>query len=179
MISLVQSPDSVNAGEPQQDIYENRPVERTKNALYGELRRFLWGTTANLSYRYFWDDWGIKSHSAELSWRIDLKSTGAFQPHVRWYHQSQASFYHPFLILGNPLPDYASADSRLARFEALTYGLSYRVPVGQQYELNMGIDIYTQRGDKSPPEAFGALQTLNLFPDLNATMLRLGLSHSF
>ncbi len=179
VISLVQAPDSVNAGEPVQDIYENRPLVRTKSALFGELRRYVIGTALDLSYRYFWDDWGIISHSVEASWRLDLKSAGTIVPDLRWYRQSQASFYHPFLVQGNPVPNYASADSRLAKFDALTYGLSYSVPVGTQYVLNLGIEIYSQRGDNSPPEAFGVLKTLNLFPDLDATMLRLGLSHSF
>lgn len=179
LISIVQAPDSADAGEPVQSLHEYRPDTRNKNALYGEVRRFLLGSTVDLSYRYFWDDWGVTSHAADCYVRLDFKRNGAIRPHVRWYRQSRADFYSPYLVQGTALPRYASADSRLARFDALTYGLNYNVPVSANSRLSFTAEVYSQRGDRSPPEAFGTVRNYNLFPDLRAMMLSLGLIHSF
>jgi hypothetical protein len=179
MISLVVPSDSVNAGEPVTNLYENRPESRDQYSLFGELRRYLLGLAANGSYRYFWDTWGTKSHTIDLTLARDFGPTGSLEPHVRWYRQTRANFYHPFLIQGTPVPEYASADNRIAEFHALTYGLGYGVPVGNNTRLHTSMEWYTQRGDKSPPEAFGVLETFNLFPDLNAVMFTITLQHSF
>ena len=179
LISLVRPPDSANAGEPAQSLFEKRPDTRIKNSLYAELRRFVFGNSLDLSYRYFWDDWGVKSHSVDLGYLFDFKRKGSFQPHLRWYRQSRANFSRPFLILGAPLPDYASADSRLARFDAYTAGISYSIPTHGGSLVTIAAEYYTQIGDRSPPEAFGNLTTIDLFPKLDAIMLRIGYGHDF
>ncbi len=179
VISIVQAPDSADPGEPVMALYENRPSTRTSSAVSCELRTFLLGMITEAEYRYFWDDWGIKSHTASISLKFDVNHVGAFEPHVRAYRQGRASFSKPFLIQGQPLPDYVSADSRLAKFDAINTGLAYTVPTSQQSQLTLAIEWYLQRGDSSPPETFGPLLAFNLFPDLNAIMLRVGLAHDF
>lgn len=89
ILSLVAPPESENAGEPVENIYEKRPDSRSKRAVYAEIKRFLGGGSAGLSYRYFWDDWGVKSHALDATYRIDFNRRGAFEPRVRWYHQAQ------------------------------------------------------------------------------------------
>lgn len=179
VISIVQPPDSADPGEPVEDIYENRPDSRTKHALYGQMKRYLHGASVDLAYRFFWDDWGVTSHTVDLYVRFDFKKFGATQPHIRLYHQLRADFSRPFLLQGEPLPDYASADSRLASFDAWTYGLNHSLPVSSRSRFNITVEWYSQRGDKSPPEAFGPLLAFDFFPKLDAVMLRLGLSHDF
>ena len=179
IISLVQSPEGEDPGEPVTSIYENRPGNRSKNAVYAELRRDLRGSTAGLSYRYFWDNWGVTSHSIDASLRIGLHRRGAIHPRIRWYHQTQSDIYAPFLIEGIPLPAYATSDSRLAAFDAFTYGLTYSLPVKNGSQLNITAEYYAQRSDRSPPEAFGSLLTFDLFPKLDVIMLRLGYERDF
>ncbi len=179
VVSQVQAPGDIDPGEPIQNIYENRPPNRSKNAVFAELRRYLGGSTAGLAYRYFWDSWGVRSHAIDASLRFDFNRNGAFQPRFRWYHQSSADFYRPFLIEGNSLPAYVSSDSRLASFDAFTYGLNYSFPVNPGSRINLTAEYYAQRGDRSPPEAFGSLLTFDLFPKLDVIMLRLGYSHDF
>jgi hypothetical protein len=179
VISRVQPPDGDDPGEPIENIYENRPAVRSKNAVFAELRRFLGGSTIGLGYRYFWDDWGVTSHSVDASWRLDFSRHGAFEPRVRWYHQSRADFYQPFLVEGSPLPSYASSDSRLADFDAFTYGLNYSLPVSPGSRVNISAEYYAQRGDRSPPEAYGSLLEFDLFPKLDVVMIRLGYSRDF
>jgi hypothetical protein len=179
VVSLVQPADSANVGEPVDQLHESRPDHRTGNAASLDLRRYLLGTIVETGYRYFWDDWGVTSHTVDLSFKVDFHKAGAFQPHARYYSQRRADFSRPFLVNGAPLPNYVSADSRLAALSAMTYGLAYTIPTSSSSRLTLAADFYSQRGDPSPPEAFGPLKTLNLFPNLNAFMLRIGLAHDF
>ncbi len=179
IISLVQAPDGEDPGEPVGAIFENRPDSRSKNAVFAELRRHLGRSTAGLQYRYFWDSWGVVAHSVDATLRFDFKQRGAFHPRVRWYHQSEANIYQPFLVQGVPLPAYASSDSRLAAFDAYTLGLTYSVPVRNGSRLNITAEYYAQRGDRSPPEAYGSLLSFDLFPKLDVIMLRLGYERDF
>ena len=97
-----------------------------------------------------------------------------FTPHVRWYTQSQADFFAPFLVQGSSLPAYVSADSRLSNFDAWTYGLNYSVPVTARGRISFGLEYYLQRGDNSPPAGFDAPLPHDLFPALDVVMVRLG-----
>ena len=179
ILSVVAEPGSANAGEPLDYRYEKRPDSRTKNAFYAQMLRYLGGNTLDLSYRYFWDDWGVTSHTADLFYRQQLGGGHSLQPHLRWYHQSEADFYRLFLVNGQSLPQYASADSRLAAFDAYTVGLQYALPIAENTHLTFTGEYYTQRGDSSPPEAFGTLRGLDLFPKMDAVMFRVGFAHGF
>jgi len=179
ILSVLEPPGSANAGEPVDYLYEKRPDGRTKHALYGQILRYLGGNTLDISYRYFWDDWGVNSHTSEVFYRQQLGRGHSLQPHFRWYHQTGADFYRLFLLNGSPLPQYASADSRLAGFDAHTLGLQYAFPLGGNSNLTLTGEYYTQSGDSSPPEAYGTLRELDLFPQMNALMLRAGLSYGF
>lgn len=179
ILSVLAEPGSSNAGEPLDYRYEKRPDSRTKHAVYGQVLRYLGGNTLDLSYRYFWDDWGVNSHTVDAFYRQQLGRGHSLQPHLRWYRQTEADFYRLYLLNGSPLPQYASADSRLAAFDAYTLGLQYSLPVGQDSHITFTGEYYTQKGDSSPPEAFGTLRGLDLFPRMDALMFRIGFSHGF
>ena len=175
----MQPSTGVAPGEPVDYLYEARPDKRSKQSVYGQIRRYLGGHTVDLSYRYFWDDWGIKSNTVELFYRWQLKREHALVPHVRWYHQTEADFYHAYLVQGDALPGFASADYRLASFNAYTVGLQYIFPLHNGSKINVGGEYYMQRGDASPPDAIGSLRDAKLFPDMNAMMFRIGFEHAF
>lgn len=179
LLSVVGGPSSTNPGESESYVYEGRPDSRNKNALYAELMHYFGGDVVNVSYRFFWDDWKVKSHTVDFSYLWYFAGGKSIKPHVRWYHQSRADFYRLFLVSGESLPQHASADSRLADFDALTVGAQYEMPVGEHFKLNFAGEYYTQMGDNSPPEAFGAMKQFDLFPSMNAFMLRVGLLREF
>jgi hypothetical protein len=179
VLSLVTPPDSADAGEPIDYFYEKRPGSENKNAVYSELRHYFNGNTVDLSYRYFWNSWGNRSHTVDVSYRFETKSGKSWQPHVRWYRQTSADFYRAFLIQGATLPQYASADSRLAKFDAITVGLQYAFPISPISHLSLSAEYYTQMGDKSPPGTFGTMTAYDLFPKMKALMLRVGYSYDF
>ena len=177
ILSVVQDENSAAPGEPSDYLYESRPDTRNKQALFSELRRYIAGSTLDLSYRYFWDDWGITSHTADVFLRLPVRGDHAIEPHFRWYRQSEADFYNAYLVGGQAVPNYASADSRLAAFDAVTYGLTYSLPVDAGSRLSLSAEYYTQIGDRGPPDAIGILRQYDLFPALDVFMVRIGFSH--
>jgi hypothetical protein len=149
-------------------LYENRPDSRTKHALYWLTRYHLNRDVVSGSYRYFFDDWGIKSHTVDLTYNWKYTENKYLEPHLRFYSQSEADFYRLHLLNGDPIPQEASADYRLAAFNGLTYGLKWGwdLPKGRAFILRL--EYYNSIGDSSPNEAIGFQQGLDLYPDLKA-----------
>jgi hypothetical protein len=179
LLSVVGAPGSEQAGDPLEYLYENRPDRHTKQSLFTEVRQRIGEHTADLSYRYLWDDWGITSHTLELRWRQHLDDRHYLQPHVRWYRQGQADFFRRYLVDGDPLPDHATADYRLGDLDALTLGLGFgrRLSDGQIFKISA--EYYKQYSGRGPPGTFGALEGSDLYPDVSAVMVRLGYGRSF
>jgi len=177
ILSVVGAPGSQTPGVPQSYVYEKRPDSRIKRAIFTRVRRYLGGNAVDISYRYFWDDWGITSHTIDFFYRQKLGGGHALQPHFRWYRQSAADFYRAFLVDGAPATDFASADYRLAKFDAYTIGLQYLFPVAQNVHMSITGEYYSQLGDRSPPGVFGALSNVDIFPDLDVFMVRAGFSY--
>ena len=169
----------MNAGDPLDYLYESRPAIRNKNAIYGQLRHYFNGNSMDVSYRYFWDDWGVVAHTVDANYLWQAKNGRTYQPHVRWYRQSSSNIYAPFLVQGANWSKYASSDSRLAAFTALTFCLEYSRPIKEDSRLSITGEYYTQFGDRSPPGAFGSLSGLEMFPRLKAVMVRVGFEHDF
>ncbi|MEZ5358878.1 MAG: DUF3570 domain-containing protein [Candidatus Zixiibacteriota bacterium] len=179
ILSIVQSRNEAQPGEPVSYIYEGRPDSHSKHAVYSQLRRYLYkGHTVDLSYRYFWDDWGITSHTVDFFYRLPLTKGHALRPHLRWYKQTAADFYKPYIVNG-PLPVSASADYRLAPFHAVTVGMQYLFPVAQGVNLSIGGEYYGQYGDVSPPDSMGPLSLYEIFPDMDAVIVRMGFTYDF
>ena len=179
ILSVVQGPTDPFPGEPVDYRYESRPDNRTKHAVFAQTRRFVGGHTVDLSYRYFWDNWGITSHTVDLFWRIPISGQHALRPHVRYYKQTEADFYRTYLVDGAPVPVNASADYRLAPFHALTLGMQYLFPVARGGHFSIGAEYYSQVGDLSPPQSMGPLSRYDLYPDMDALMVRVGYSYDF
>jgi hypothetical protein len=151
-------------------LFENRPDSRTKNSLFALYKHFFSGDIMDLSYRYFWDDWGLKSNTFDLSYRIRTSAKSYWQPHLRYYMQSEVDFYQYYLLksdvdAGN-LPTNATADYRLGDMDAVTLGLKYG------YESwSVAFEYYLQMMDE-PDNKFGELNNQELAPDVEAVMLR-------
>jgi len=132
-------------------VYEKRPDSRERNNLYFKTVRHLEEDVINFSYRYYWDDWDISSHTFDIKYRYQMESS-YLQPHVRYYMQSAAEFHTHNLALGTDvdqatgevLVDYASNDYRLAESQTMTMGLKYGIPMGDNSELSMRAEIISQ-----------------------------------
>lgn len=167
------------SGQPTSQLYESRPDIRRKQSIYLDNKIHLRRDIVDISLRGYKDDWGIKSLTADLRYRYQIGDGYYLEPHLRYYHQGAADFFHYYLTGGDPLPQYASADTRLAAFQARTYGLKFGMPLNEGSEFNIRIEYYGQYGNGSPSYAIGQLRQQNLFPDLTAVTVLFGYSYAF
>jgi hypothetical protein len=160
--------------------YENRPDQRTRKSAYWE-NRVGWSSQIStaLSLRYMSDDWGVRSETAQLHPRWTLSNRDRYiEPTIRWYRQTAADFYMPFLLnTAKPSTGYDSSDSRLGAFHALTYGVKYaqKLPgLGSRTESEFSIraEYYQQTFAERVPVPAG-LQGLDLYPGLKAVLVQI------
>ena len=151
-------------------VYENRPDSRTKHALFWLTRYHLNRDVVSASYRYFFDDWGITSHTVDVNYHWKFAEKHYLEPRFRFYSQSAADFFHVNLLSGDPLPANASADYRLSKFNGFTYGVKYGWDLPKGRALILRLEYYTQIGESSPDTAIGIQRGMDLYPDLKATI---------
>lgn len=151
-----------------QALLEQRPDQRRQTALAAHYAHYLadFDAALHLDYRYYRDDWDIRSHTLEAQWRQSLAAGWSLTPRVRYYSQSAANFYQPYLTslqayrkvtIGSDgkinikpfdpkqLPAQFSSDARLAGFGSLGGGIA----LAKQWpgvRLELGLDYY-QRAD--------------------------------
>jgi hypothetical protein len=148
-------------------LYESRPETRDKQSLFGLVKRDFDGNVLEASYRYMTDDWGVDSHTFDVHYRWNFDGGRYFQPHVRFYQQTAADFYERVLFNGAPVPTFATADYRLGEFDGVTLGVKY----GQETrsgEWSARVEWYTQTSTVDSTALVGSLNTLDLYPDMNA-----------
>jgi hypothetical protein len=167
------------SGEPNQYLYENRPRSRQLQSVYADSKLDFGPTVTDISARYYFDDWGIKGITAEIAERISLTRWLYVEPDARWYHQTAATFFDNFLVSGQPLPQYASADWRLGQFTGLTYGAKLGFTLTPKIEVYLRGEYYQQMGNGHPADAIGQLKQQNLFGGVNAAYALLGFTWNF
>lgn len=166
-------------GEPNSYLYEKRPDQRTTQSIFWDNKIDFDPAITELSFRYFKDNWGITSKTAELSERFNIGRSFYLEPNVRWYQQSAANFYHPYLVAGGSLPPYATSDYRLGKFQALTYGAKIGVDVTNRSEIYVSAEYYQQTGNSHPAGAIGQLAQQDLFPATKAAVVFVGYTWDF
>ena len=167
ILSLIESP----SGRTQDFLFENRPDKRLIQSFYTAYKLFLTGDILNLSYRYYWDEWDIQSDTFDIRYRKKLSNNNFIQPHFRYYSQTEANFFTHSLAENQPLPKFASADFRLADFNAYTLGIKYGKQTDENREYNISLEYYLQRGESHPADAIGLQKQQNLFPKLHTLIL--------
>ena len=160
------------SGLTQDNLFESRPDSRVKQSIYAQSIYHFDSTVLDVSYRYMWDDWEIDSHTIDTRFRIPLGDAfgteSYIQPHFRIYQQSAVEFYKPFLIDGDPLPEYASADYRIGEMTTYTVGLKYGLLVNNGHELSFRLEYYRQTPTDAGFEEPGALKDVDLYPTIDA-----------
>lgn len=164
-------------GEPVNALYESRPGTRNERAVYVVNKAYIAGDVAELSYRHGQDDWGIRSNTYELHYRLPFAEDFYVQPHFRYYHQSAADFYRRALLDSDPLPTYVSADYRLADLTARTVGIEIGKEIDTGNVLRARLERYVQSSKVDPNSLVGVQQGYNSIPDLKAFIVQV--SYSF
>lgn len=168
-----------NNGVSVDQVYEKRPDSRNSSALYWLFVYHLPEDVIHLSYRFYKDDWGVHSSTYNLDYRYQLGKRSYIKPHLRYYTQTAADFYHLYLMNGDPLPDYASADYRLAAFKGTNIGIKYGHTLGRHSEFSLRAELMQQTGDSHPSDAVGVLSQYDLYPGLDATIFQVNYSVNF
>ena len=174
-ISVVDTNGSSVAG-----LYESRPTSRDRDIISLGYIKNIHGNVLKLNYRYFKDDWDIKSHTIDTKFRIKLGRAFSLEPHFRFYSQSAAYFHNYYIKQSdiNNLPSYASADSRLANFNSFTMGIKAAINV-RNYALTGRIESMQQYSNQNTSNAPGKLSQYNLFSDKNVTIVNVSFSVTF
>jgi hypothetical protein len=153
--------------------FESRPDSRLRQSVYWKIVYHFDKDVVNFSYRYFWDDWGIRAHTTDLHYRLELGKGFYLQPHYRYSTQTAADFYHHSLVNTAPVPEYASADYRLGEMVTTTAGLKFGVPTGKSGELSLRVESMTQSGESHPADAIGIQRNFDLFPTVKIRIAQL------
>jgi len=175
VISVV---DAVN-GDPLRYLYESRPRSRTRQSGYAAVKYAVGSWVSDVSFRYYDDNWGIKSITGEFSEHIPIGRRAYIEPSVRYYHQSDADFFSYFLLSDEVLPQFASADSRLDKFNAITVGVRGGVKLTNQLELYGMAEVYRQSKSGALPQGPGSIAAQDLFAGVDAVSILTGLKYSF
>ena len=147
----------VDAGGVEWDQYfEGRPDSRTRWTITANLNHmtFPGNNGIHLSYRYYSDDWDVKSHTLDYAHRFTFANADYLEPRIRLYSQSKAEFYQNSFVDPNvggtpDLPQYLSADYRLDDMASATAGLTYGVRFGADADLRTRLAYIHQSFENS------------------------------
>jgi hypothetical protein len=149
--------------DPTTIFGENRPDHRDKQIVYLALTRAIdpLNASAELSYRFYHDSFGIDAHTVGLTWFQNLGRKVVLAPTFRFYNQSAADFY-AVSFPGDPtvsnagIPRHFSSDYRLSDFDAFTYGASLLWRVHDHVHLDLSYRRYEMFGNdgKTPKDAY-------------------------
>ena len=128
-------------------LYEKRPDRRVRNSLYWKvISQLNPKEVVDFSYRYFWDDWGVASHTFDYKYRYDYAPKSYLQPHVRVNIQSRADFFmHAIDSSESSLPQYASADYRLGKLSTYSLGIKYGKELSKNGSFTIRAEYIQQR----------------------------------
>lgn len=134
---------------------DNRPGQRRQWVATSQYRHFFVDADAALhaDYRYFDDDWGVKSHTINLAWHQNLGNNFTVVPNLRYYTQQEADFYS---VIADPGQRYFADDHRLSSFGAWTMGLKLQARLdnwtfsvsGERYRSDLSYGLFD--GDEAP-----------------------------
>ena len=139
---------------------EDRPNNRNQLSLNAGWVQYVEPLDAALhfDYKYFFDDWGINAHTFESNWVQPLGAGWTVTPRVRFYSQSAANFYYPYLVsFGADIPDASvgynrlptkefSSDHRLSAYGTLSGGVMLSKQLAKGIRLDAGFEYYTHKG---------------------------------
>jgi hypothetical protein len=136
------------------DTIEKLPSTRFKLPV-GIRANYFWGDYVILRsyYRYYTDNWGINSNTANLE--VVLKATPFFSisPFYRYYNQSAAKYFQPYEV-HKVTDQYYTSNYEYAKFESSFFGVGLRVapPAGvfgwrNLHDLEIRYGHYAQTTD--------------------------------
>jgi hypothetical protein len=164
-------------------IYDERPRDRSHQTFQTRWNHHFTelNGTSRWAYRYYSDNWGIRSHTMDAEWVQRLGGGWSVAPAVRYYSQTAAKFYVEVDPTLAPFPTsppvdarYFSEDQRVSAFGGLTVGMK----LVKQLSLDTKVDLkFEQYGQKGVWSLMGS-GSKGLVP-FYARSLQVGLTHTF
>jgi hypothetical protein len=176
VLSVVDGATGLTTGQ----LTDSRPGTRNRTSVLANSVYHLSEDVFYSSYRYYWDDWGVRSHTFDLKYRHELENETYVEPHLRYYAQTGADFFRFGLIQGAPLPDFATSDYRLGPLRSVTLGatIGFRPP-GSSGEWSVRAEYIGQYSDGHPKDAVGVQRQYDLYPTVNTGSLVIGYTLGF
>ncbi|MBU2940191.1 DUF3570 domain-containing protein [Lacinutrix sp. C3R15] len=104
------------------DDIERLPDSRFKIPLGLRFNYYLNETVSlRTYYRYYYDDWGINSHTLNLEVPIKITSKFTLYPSYRFYNQTEADYFAPYEE-NLSTSEFYTSDYDLSKFSANQYG---------------------------------------------------------
>ncbi len=104
------------------DDIERLPGTRFKIPVGSRLNYYLNERLAiRTYYRYYWDDWGVTSHTASIEIPVKLSDKFTVFPSYRYYTQGKAKYFAPYETHLST-EKYYTSDYDLSTFNANQYG---------------------------------------------------------
>ncbi|MEE3086329.1 MAG: DUF3570 domain-containing protein [Pseudomonadota bacterium] len=156
-------------------LQDSRPDGKTQIAFANSLRYFFIEADGALQsdYRYYRDDFGVRSHTLDLSWFQNVTRSLKIVPMLRYYSQTAADFYTNIDDFLKPLSVSQSSDYRLSAFGAVSGGLSVVADFGG-WSATLTAERYVAN------EKYSAFTVDQPSPGLvQFTRLSLGVNYSF
>lgn len=134
-------------------VVEKLPSQRFKFPIGLRLNYFL-GDNIILRgyYRFYIDNWGIRSHTASLEVPVKITPFFSVTPFYRYYIQTASNYFAPYKV-HTPADDYYTSNYALSAFSGQYYGVGFRLapPAGIGYRHLSTIEIryghYTETTD--------------------------------
>lgn len=136
------------------DTIEKLPESRFKLPIGARLNYFLGDDIILRSYyRYFFDNWGIRSNTANLEVAYKISPFFSISPFYRYYTQTQAKYFAPYEG-HSPTDQYYTSNYEFSNFNSQFFGLGIRLapPKGvfgwqNLHELEFRYGHYSQTTD--------------------------------
>ena len=150
---------SAIADDPGFIFGEKRPGYKSREILYASLTQFITPAHASveLAYRFYHDSFEISANTVSLTWYQKIGEHLSIEPSVRFYNQSEASFYYhrvpasaglPIPTFSNArTPDVYSADYRLSALNSWTYGVKIAYRIHEHISADVGYKRYVMQGN--------------------------------
>jgi hypothetical protein len=120
-------------------MVEKLPSQRFKLPIGLRLNYFL-GDRVILRayYRYYMDNWGVKSHTASLEVPIKITPFFSISPFYRYYIQTASKYFAPYGA-HTPADEYFTSNYALSAFSGHYFGTGIRLaPPGGILKTHLG-----------------------------------------
>ncbi len=134
------SPTNTNVFQLADDI-ERLPNSRLKLPIGIRFNQYInEAVTLRTYFRYYYDDWGVKSSTAEIELPIKISDKFTFYPSYRYYTQTAADYFAPF-EQHLSTEEFYTSDYDLSKFNSnqVGVGLSYTDIFAKSHIWKLGL----------------------------------------